>query len=233
MNIPVRDIAAELGKRHFGGFRVLPYNRHNDSAINASERWWLTPTSDNPAFPPGKVVATKREAWVEPGSVFVGFNVEKGVLDKAVRGNAYVLKDDWLWHEFVRDAGRLLCPKLTAAASVVGTRIRIIIGCSTEPPRGVQADPGDILQFESDGSELSLVDESGRMEFLGETKKVRTYADLGRELIRMTTPSFGYQWIDVLIGTHFTMSPEGKDDLAVAAAMLEPFRSWMRRGRCT
>ena len=40
----------------------------------------------------------------------------------------------------------------------------------------------------------------------------------------------GYQWVDLMIGSHFTKNHAGPNELAVAAAMLEPFRDWMRSG---
>ena len=53
-----------------------------------SRTWWLAPVKTKVAFPYGKAIFTTEELWVEPGSVFCGFNVEKGVF----AGEAQMIK---------------------------------------------------------------------------------------------------------------------------------------------
>jgi hypothetical protein len=233
MNLPfktVQDLVLELGKSHFNGFNALPYNRFSDSGIASSERWWLCPTKDKLGFAYGKIVATTREDWVEPGKVFVGFNVEKGILDKGIKGDGYVLKKTWLWHEFVRDAGSRLGPKIVEASDALGSPLQVVIGCGTEPQWGGQYEQGDVVRFTSRGPSLSLIEAPPAMKYLGDVAKCRSCTELAAALQKLNGTAFGYQWVDLMIGSHFTMDAGGTNDLATAATMLEPFRGWLRSG---
>lgn len=231
MNLPfktVQDLVLELGKSHFKGFNALPYNRFSDSGIASSERWWLSPTKDNPAFAFGKIVATTLEEWVEAGKVFVGFNVEKGILEPFIKGEDYVLKQHWLWNEFVRDGGSRLEPKLGEAADALGRNVQIVISSGTEPQRGGDVEPGDLVQFEVKGPDLVKTTATIRRGYLKEVATAISCKTLGAELVKLNPPALRYQWVDLMIGSHFEMKLGGANDLGAAAAMLEPFRAWMR-----
>lgn len=231
MNLPfktVREVILELRKSRFSDFNALPYNRFSESGIDSSQRWWLCPTKDKLGFAYGKIVATTREDWVEPGKVFVGFNVEKGVLHKEIKGDGYVLKKNWLWNEFVRDSASRLEPKLIEASDALGSPVEIVIGCGTEPQWGGQFEDGDVVQFETKGPSLALKRTTGLMKFLKEASLCMSCVGLANSLQKLSSAAYGYQWVDLMIGSHFRMDAGGHSDLGTAATMLEPFRDWMR-----
>jgi len=92
MNLPydsVSELARDLRVAHFDYLHALPFNRFTESSIEASERWWLTPTTDKIAFPFGKITLSTRERWLKrrhPDKIFVGFNVEKGDCQSGIEG---------------------------------------------------------------------------------------------------------------------------------------------------
>ena len=230
MNLPfntIREIVLELRKSRFSDFNALPYNRFTESGIDSSERWWLCPTKDKLGFAHGKVVATAREHWVEDGKVFVGFNVEKGILYPAIKGDGYVLKDNWLWHEFVRNAALQLGRKLGKASEALDSSVEIVVTCATEPQHAGQGERGDVLKFESDGVKLERVLAPERLDYLTELAESHTFEQFGAALETLTGKGFGYRWVDLMIGSHFTMDPAGPNHVVVATTMLEPFREWM------
>ena len=168
---------------------------------------------------------------MEPGKVFVGFNVEKGILDKDIKGDGYVLKKNWFWNDFVREAGSRLEPKLVQASDALNSPVQIVIGCRTEPQRGGEFEQGDVLQFETKGPSMSSPRASGSMKYLEEASTCGGCSELAAALQKLTGPVNGYQWVDLMIGSHFEMNPVGPNDLSTAAAMLAPFRGWMRAAK--
>jgi hypothetical protein len=97
--------AVRVAAMHAGyqGLTALPWNRFGADWPT----WWLSPSTEVPAYKCGKIVFTRRDS--EPGSLFVGLYLEKGVGASAApafsdtkRGRSYVMTPDWTWHSVMR-----------------------------------------------------------------------------------------------------------------------------------
>lgn len=222
MSLPyasVQDAAIALRDYAFRGFSVLPFNRWD---IDHSQHWWLSPTSQKIAFPYGKVILTQ-SSWVPADNVFVGFCVEKGVLFEGEWNRNNIMKDDWFWHRFLDVANVPLASAVHEASLAVGRKITIHVDSGTLVDRNWAS-----VQFDAEGGRLvqtSYIEGNRTLGTLASSASFAEFADSLRAINGAT--SSAWQWIDVVVGTDFSMSADEPTELDECAKMLTPFKHWM------
>ena len=227
LNLPygtVQDAIASLRETYFPRFHVLPYNRFD---VEHSPHWWLSPTREKAAFRHGKVMFTTSADWVDSGCVFVGFNVEKGVLQAGGGRPSEVMGENWFWHRFVTLANAPLATAIEQSREAIGGNLQIYVDC------GVLGSGSRFEQLIFDVESLRLRPKlyerrDGILSHLATSTDFDDFADALRALDGAAT---AWHWIDVLVGTSFTLSAGGPDNTGKCAAMLHPFRPWMRAAR--
>ena len=223
MNLPyktTRDLVIELRTSYLPGLHVLPYNRFD---MDHSVHWWLSPTSDKIAFPFGKATSTTDRAWIGKDDVFCGFNVEKGVLQEGVTRQAEVMTNDWAWHRFVKRANAPLAGLIGEAIEKTGLDLKIGLQCGIA---------GADVAWESlwfDVVDNRLVQRSykpvdGILAPVAASTDFESFADALRSIDGKPT---AFHWIDLGVGSTFTMNRSGPDDTAVCAELLKTFNPWM------
>jgi len=224
MNLPyttVQDLVVDMKAKYFDGFYVLPYNRFD---VDHSQHWWLSPTSDKAAFRYAKAMFTTEESWVDPGSVFCGFNVEKGVLHEGGWNKNAVMDETWFWHRFLDLAGHPLAGIIEEASTAAGANLQLFVSAGTLTPN---AEWPRVL-FDIAGTTLSRQHYrpcDGKLADVAACTDLSGFAAAIRSLDGTPT---AWEWADVLIGMPFTLDPNGPDNLDRCAAMLKPFERWMR-----
>src|SRR4051812_11443470 len=99
------NMAAKTAKD--GPFYVFPFNQYEP----AESIWWLSPRDEgalNPSFKVGKVAVLSKRL-TDPGTLFIGLEVEKGIEEPAAEmftsghGQRMVMGPEWTWHKFIAD----------------------------------------------------------------------------------------------------------------------------------
>ncbi len=220
----VQDAIASLRKIYFPRFHVLPYNRFD---VEHSPHWWLSPTQERAAFRHGKAMFTTSEEWVDPGHVFVGLNVEKGVLQAGDWRANEVMDKSWFWHRFVTLANKPLVTAIEQACEAIDSNLQIYVDC------GVLGGGSrfEWLLFDVESHCLRpkwYERRDGLLSRLAASTDFGGFSDALRALDGSPT---AWHWIDVLVGTSFTLNASGPDNTGKCADMLHPFRPWMRVAR--
>ena len=223
MNLPyenIQDLAAELKRRYYPGFYSLPYNRFD---VDHSQHWWLSPTPEKAAFHHAKIGMTTNEDWVESGNVFVGANIEKGVLHEGNWHKNNIMKKEWFWHRFLKLANLPLASAIKDAEARIEGNMQVSVTC------GMLVSNHDwahvVFEVDSDALHPTHYKEGDRT--LSNLAKCADFSAFAQELQVLDGSKTAWQWIDIHIGTSFTLNPSGEDDTERCAAMLAPFTRWM------
>ena len=227
LNLPhetVQDAVASLRKTYFPRFHVLPYNRFD---VEHSPHWWLSPTKEKAAFRHGKAMFTTNEDWVVPGHVFVGFNVEKGVLQAGGGRANEVMDETWFWHRFVTLANTPLVTAIEQAREAIGSNLQIYVDC------GVLGGGSrfEWLLFDVESHHLRPKRYERRDGILSRLAASTDFGGFSDALRALDGSPTAWHWLDVLVGASFTLAASGPDNTGKCAALLHPFRPWMRVAR--
>ena len=179
------DALAAARRAGLHGLHALPFNRFR----REDTTWWLSPTSENPAYRHGKIVLTRRDA--APGDVFVGLYVEKGVGPAAApayrdtaRGRRYVMASTWLWDVLLGALGSGEFEQTaTAAEAKAGCPLTIVIDAAlAPPPTGDDVHspnlPRDVFRFSFSKGEFRFLDADTPADLLKSLGKPRTPPEL-------------------------------------------------------
>jgi hypothetical protein len=227
LNLPhatVQDAIAKLREIYFPGFHVLPYNRFD---VNHSPHWWLSPSREKAAFRHGKVMFTTSDDWVEPGHVFVGFNVEKGILQAAGGRPNEVMDGTWFWHRFLTLANVPLAAAIEQAHEAMGGTVQIYVN------GGVLGGGSrfESLLFDVELHRLRPKRYERRDGILAGLAASTDFGQFSDALRALDGAGTAWHWMDILVGSSFTLNANGPDNTGKCAAMLHPFRQWMRAVR--
>ena len=228
----LRDAAIQLhGAATRAGVELhpLPYSRYDPEHTT----WWLSPTTDNPAYARGKIIAETSPIVDQGGTnaAIIGFHVEKGIGPRAAavfaetaRGQRSVMQDDWVWHDFARamESGVMDGTLRTAevAAGDLPVVVEIVIGVQLVPERDWvrptdSPDAERILYQSSNGRLLVCRRQTGTMlEKLGDSE---TLASIAHKI--SSVPDLDWTWIEILAGV--PMRP-------VLGAGISPDEVWRR-----
>ena len=190
-----------------------------------SQQSRLSPTKEKVAFPYGKVIATTDDAWVEPGEVFCGFSVEKGLgpeAEAAVTKKTEIMDDKWFWHRFLELANVPFASAAEASGTAIDGPVYVFVAMGPLA-KGAK---WDRLLFRAEPSGLTQVWYHRHNDRLSALSTSTTFESLAMALRGLD--SCVWEWVDVLAGAFFTQHHDGPNDLDKCAALLMPFRSWMR-----
>ena len=224
MNLPhenVRDLVVQLRDDHLPGFHVLPYNRFD---IEHSQHWWLSPTGDKAAYPYAKAIFTTDD-WVEPGEVFCGFNVEKGIAHEGDWNKNCVMSNSWFWHRFLEIANTPFSSAIEQARQESDADLQIIVASGMLVPNAEWAH----VCFDIAGSDLTQARYKAADGCLSGVAACGSITELADTLRTLDANPFDWQWIDLMVGRTFTLDLQGPDHTANLAAILKPFDAWMRQ----
>lgn len=227
LNLPhetTQPAIAALRARYLPGFYVLPYNRFK---LERSQHWWLSPTSEKAAYRYGKVMFTTSENCADAGQVFVGFKVEKGVAPGGVGSANEVMDESWLWHRLLELANGPLAAAIEQAHDAIGGDLQLYVDC------GILGGGSafDWVLFDVQSGHLSQKHAPPGGSILSRLAASTDFIGFADALRTLDGPGTAWHWIDLLVGTRFTLDPHGPDDTGKCAALLNPFRPWMRDAR--
>ncbi len=216
-----RDVALAIKDSCMRNYHPLPYNRFE---MERSEHWWLSPTPEKVAFPYGKAVFTTDEKWVPAGQIFCGFNVEKG-LTQAGSGNPNcVMEEHWLWNKFIKESVKSLNERMAQAHGKHGLEMCIMVACGLMVPNVDWAK----VEFKMDGTNLRLDSHHhGEDGILDSLATVSDFSGFAEQLASIDGEPTQWQWIDLMVGSYFSLNGNGANDLETCAAMLTTFLPWM------
>ncbi|MCC9608271.1 hypothetical protein LOC68_11080 [Blastopirellula sp. JC732] len=221
MNLPqasAQSVARELKKRHFPGQHVLPYNRFS---VENSTHWWLSPTGDKGAFRYGKYILTTDGGWLKEGTLFCGWNIEKGMLHSGSWPASNVMNKSWHWHKFLLVANEPLVQMMDEARAATDGDLQLVV-CAGMPG----AETATVV-MSVNGSRLkpaAYQASDGILVDLARSADMATFVDALRKLDGAPT---AWHWIDIRIGQAFTLDRNGPDQLDDCARMLKPFQRWV------
>ncbi|MDD5308681.1 MAG: hypothetical protein PHU25_15295 [Deltaproteobacteria bacterium] len=227
-------------KSKFSKLYPLPWNRHQPRKTE----WWLSPSSENPAYKYGKYLFTAPAA--RPGRMLITLNVEKG-LGPAVRdayrspkGRRYLMEDDWCWHHLLRSFSRVT-EAATSIARETGRDVEVELsgGHSLDPdsfdPQAPKP-PQNIwrARFTTDGT-LSLPDEDRCPDKAFKVMAtVKDFASLAHALGALDADP--WVWIDFFVGIPVEYAtgapcPAGREEWDAGRlwkSILAPLAEWVR-----
>jgi hypothetical protein len=208
-----REVCTMIGKLHYGPkshkrLFALPFNRYDpDQSI-----WWLSPSSENPAYKYGKFGFIPYEDNI----VLIGFYVEKGLGDEycSIAGSKAALRmvmdKDWLWHDFLKEmASEKFITILNKIAHKTNKNPEIHI-------MGGYANPGfepEKPRYNWDKFEFSWDTKSNQIQnlkaihagnVLGKMENCNNLISLKNEISKFNENS--YVWIDLFIGNRLELA---------------------------
>lgn len=221
MNLPypsVREFAVDLKNKHFKvGYHLLPWNRFN---TEKSHWWWLSSESANPVFHLGKIVIGSDQDWIPDGEVFVGFNVEKGLIQAAAPRQTEVMQDDWYWHDFLDDMTNEAFQKAYSHA----THLFLLSGLPVEGSNW-----GDCLLEISDDALTAVQSQEGdNGAIVQELAACQNFRQLQSTLKKPKVTDYDWRWVLVAVGRFFTLDPNGTDDTLSCVEMIRAFHTAIR-----
>ena len=219
---------------------ALPFNRFEPD----STRWWLSPSTENPAYKYGKIVVEESEP--DLGSLFVGLYIEKGIghtAAPAFSGTAYgrrsVMDETWLWHEFAEaitsgDFSSCLRDACSRADSQV---VLAVEAMNVLPPSQDGWDihaaelPRDLYLFAGTEERLEILEEGERSAgLLTHFTPCTSVRSLGEAVAQIE--DLDWVWIDFLVGFRFRSTPEEEPESWNAEKIWEvavtPWLPWVR-----
>jgi hypothetical protein len=212
-----RRLQAAAHAAGVSGLHRLPFNRY---AADGSV-WWLSPSSENPAFKYGKLIVSGDVA-ADPSDLFVGFYVERGVGQTAApmfadtaRGRRLIMDGTWSWHRTFRPA--LRTGRFEAAASsaeqAAGQPLLVAVdGGAVMPPSTLGDDrvplgTVDIVRYTYSGGALVLLDYREGEGRLAGLRTATTLGGLGSLMDQV--PESDWTWIDFHIGLRLDKATRG------------------------
>jgi hypothetical protein len=84
----------------------------------------------------------------------------------------------------------------------------------------------DRVQFSTSGSNLSIVKKELGESVLTVASKAVAWPELKQNLVALPAGT-DWHWIDVHIGSQFSLDPGGPDDLKRCVSMLQCFQDWL------
>jgi hypothetical protein len=224
----------------YQGLTAIPWNRFDP----ASSTWWLSPSTDNPAYKYGKIILTRRDA--QPEDMLVGLYVEKGIGPGAAqlyadtaRGRRYLMDHDWTWQAFVKALASSAFDQVMAQAESEAARpIIVAVDASNVPvPAGHGDDvhsaslPRDVARFEWSRGHLDWLDAEIHADILEGLGKPKTTAELAHRMLAIN--NLDWVWIDFHAGLRFRLGSgdpgaELWPDDRVWKRACRPWSSWLR-----
>jgi hypothetical protein len=132
----------------------------------------------------------------------------------------------WFWHRFLDVANVPLASAIAQATEATGETMQVYIACAT-PTQGLDHDRASVL-FDVQSPKLFRRKNEPGGGILSGVAASKDIAELATALRAISGALTRWQWIDVIVGAFFTRNPFGPDDIDKCAAMLQPFRPWMR-----
>jgi hypothetical protein len=221
-------------KRRAEHLSVLPYNWRDP--LN-SKYWWLSPSSENPAFKYGKFSFSP----TGDGAMFVGLYVEKGLGEEQWKASGkkpsptMVVDQSWAWHDFL---GAMITGEIETALEAIYSKCRVnpeihVDGGYESPSMdGQKPNYGfDKFYFKWDSTNKQLVNyktEPGS-GVLASLEGCTTVQTLAAALNTLTADP--YLWIDVLVAVPVTLADRGADawnEEQLVTNILVPLEEWVR-----
>jgi hypothetical protein len=232
-----RVLAAAVKASHHG-LTALPYSRFDPDVST----WWLSPSTENPAYKYGKIIFTLRDAT--PANMLVELYMEKGIGSTAAepykpspKGRRYVMDQSWTWHPFLKALGSgAIEPLMGQIEAECGRPITVAMdGVNVTPPsddgKEVHNLPRDVVRWEWSGGALGLLDEHLKEGVLKGIGKAKTLPELAASIAKLN--NLDWVWIDFHVGFRFSTAsavPQrkswGPDE--VWKKVCSPWRSWLK-----
>jgi hypothetical protein len=224
MNLPYttsqETAVAMIGKWKRAGKALcpLPYNRF---AIEDASIWWLMPERRLVGFRYGKCCFSTHEFHAAPGEIFCGLNVEKGIESDFVE-DRFRLRKDWTWFTFIEQMEKMGA-LVQRASKVIKSRLTVLVLSFAYGYQGFR----DRISFTTEGDKLEVETSSTGAYVLGSLCGVADWKGLSGALRCLPTEAQGY-WVDIHVGTKFSLKAGGKDDSLACFKMLRAFSEWLR-----
>jgi hypothetical protein len=232
------DLARGIGNVWAARSRIAhtwPYNRFK---WEESETWWIVPAPDRQAFRYAKIAVSSSRRVANPGQLFVGLYVEKGVGSALAAAGYYpdewVLGPTWRWHGVINDlTSGLLTRAIADAALHLGEPTEIKIDAHVPTHKGAIRPPHDLVSFRStDGVAIDLTHKATlatQEQFLKAAASAQTLLGLATAL--RTIPGSETAWVNLYFGSTFERSgphdPSALNAHQLVDRLLEPFASWV------
>jgi hypothetical protein len=232
----VKEAARRSG---VGNLVPLPFNRYEPEAT----QWWLSPSTDNPAYKHGKIVFEQRQP-ARLGHLFVGLYVEKGVGPTAAEmfrtpahSRRSIMDESWVWHGFLEDlAGTAFRDAAEEAIAKARHPLTIAVEAMyVEPPsedRDIHAHGYDAAWsvFRLDGDGLAFDRENSTpKQLLGDVPACRQLPQLAEAI--QAGEQLDWMWVDFLVGFRFMRGAAGESDWDAARLWMaagSPWLKWLR-----
>ncbi len=212
-----------------------PYNRFK---WEQSGTWWIVPAADRQAFRYVKIAVSSSRHVADPGQLFVGLYVEKGVGPALAAARYYpqewVIGPTWRWHGIMNDlASGLLTGAIADAARHLDAPAEIKVDAHVPTHKGAIRPSHDLLTFLSmDGAAITSQRKpvlATQERFLEGAASAPTLAELSRALCAI--PASDTAWVNLYFGCTFEKSgphdTSALDARQVVDRLLEPFASWV------
>ena len=202
---------------------LLPYNRFN---LVGENTWWISATSENPAYAFGKLFCSDAEHHCEPGQVRCGLHVEKG-LEEGAEDPSQKMLANWEWHRFVPAmTSGTFAKAVEAAADAIGTPLRVRIVATL-------ADQHEVFSADTKDGGLTGVSTklSPAIKAFHHLRGCTSLTELGTRLGGDVRKALTWGWIDAYVSGVFRLVSAGADDIVKCGRMLEQFEPWVRAGK--
>jgi len=203
----VQEVAHASG---FPRLTALPYNPLQPD----STTWWLSPSTDNPAYKFGKIIFTSKDA--APADLLIGLYIEKGIgqtaagpYSETARGRRCIMDDTWTWNDFLPALQSGLFDQLFTQVEAEARRPVVVTvdGAHVPIPTAGELDPHshrrDLVRFWFSNGLLRFLEpptlEAGVLRGLGTPQRL---ADLAAAIRRIG--DLEWVWIDFSAGFLFS-----------------------------
>ncbi len=181
--------------------------------------WWITPTTDWPAYKHGK---NNFQFKNDEQAILSGLNIEKGLglettqAYSSPKGRRMIMDNTWIWHHYIDS----LRDKTFESMLVSATKrcpIPLIFEVSgSYVPYPDEYDPystihGDfyIFSWQSSSKRILIVDKKEDAGVLRPIDGVKDLSDLSSALSKLNENQ--WLWIDIIIGIKLDVIPEKKE----------------------
>lgn len=221
----------------------LPFNRYDPD----DTFWWLSPSTENPAYRFGKIGIAAREI-VPPGELFVGLVIEKGVGETAApmfadtaKGRRWIMDDTWRWHRQLWQAlfSDELPDAAARAADIAGCPLEIIVdGAYITSPSQIPGDNPrdsgtdfDVVRLRYTDGGLSPKDATTPGDLLTPLATADSFFGLGAAM--ESIPKLDWMWVDFHVGLCLEFADDASDPNVwtptdVWQRVCAPWLNWVR-----